>query len=99
MKRYYGGNPVPNGVYLNLRTLEFKQLRGEHERLPEPATDKYIRLNRLAGLIVAAIMGLAFIMLLPLIGIAGFILFLVYKVGLMRNNKGRRVIEVLLAQR
>lgn len=97
MKRYYGGDPVPNGLYLNLRTLEFKQLNGDRVRLPEPVTEKYIHLSTLLGLIIGALFGLVFVILLPLIGIAGFILFVAYKIGLMRNNAGRRVLDTFLA--
>ncbi len=96
MKRYYGGDPVPNGLYLNLRTLEFKQLTGDRTRLPEPTTEKYVHLSTFLGLIVGAIFGLVFIILLPLIGIAGFIMFVAYKIGLMRNSRGRRALETFL---
>lgn len=96
MKRYYGGDPVPKGLYLNLRTLEFKQLNDDRARLPEPTTEKYLHLSTWLGLIIGSVFGLVFIILLPLLGIAGFILFVAYKIGLMRNNRGRRALEAFL---
>jgi hypothetical protein len=99
MKRYFGGNLVPGGLYLNQHTLEFNQISDEKPRLPEPSDEKYIRLPTLGGIILGAIFGLVFVMLLPLIGIAGLIFLAAYKAGLTKNNVGRKVFQVFMVQR
>jgi hypothetical protein len=98
MKRYFGGNPVPGGLYLNQHTLEFSQVTDENPRLPQPAEDKYIRLPALAGMILGALFGLVFVMLLPLIGIAGLLFLAAYKAGLTRNNVGRKVFQLFMVR-
>jgi hypothetical protein len=98
MKRYYGGNPVPGGLYLNQHTLEFSQVTAENPRLPQPAEEKYVHLPTLAGIVLGAIFGLVFVMVLPLIGIAGLLFLAAYKAGLTRNNVGKKVFQLFMVQ-
>ncbi len=79
MKRYYGGEPVKRGVYLDLATLEFVQLRDEAPILPGGRKTQYIRAPGLLAVVAGPVAGLALVLFLPFVGLAGMVTFLSYK--------------------
>lgn len=79
MNRYYGGEPAPEGVYLNLANLEFARVGDGSPRLPGNRDSKYLRVPALLAVTAAPVSGLAFIIFLPLVGIIGMVTFLTYK--------------------
>jgi len=97
MKRYFGGNTVKQGLYMNQRTLEFSQVNAENPRLPETDNEKFIRIPVPAALVLGPVFGLIFIMALPLIGIAGILFLVSYKAGLTQNNVARKLFQVFMA--
>jgi len=91
MKRYFGGNPVPKGIYMNLRNGQLIQFYGDIRILPGGDNDKFLKLPGWLAVILSPIMGLAFIIFLPLAGIIGFFSFIVYKTGLASTSVGRKL--------
>ena len=66
MKRYTGTETVPPGLYLNLRQVSFKSL-DEEGPLPGTKQDVWHAVPTLMLLAVGPLMGLAFVIFLPLI--------------------------------
>ncbi|HKQ61016.1 MAG TPA: hypothetical protein VJS92_06980 [Candidatus Polarisedimenticolaceae bacterium] len=69
MKRYTGGQAVQAGFYLDLRTWEVTSLSGRGGTLPGAAETRYLRVPLPLLLVFAPLMGLAYVVFLPLIGI------------------------------
>jgi hypothetical protein len=69
MTRYHGAEMVKPGIYLNVRQLTFKSME-EEGRLPGTADDTYRRVPMLAMFALAPILGLTYVIFLPLIGFA-----------------------------
>ncbi len=97
MKRYFGGQAVPRGLYLNQHNLEFSQINAGNPRLPGAGEDKFLRIPVAAALVIGPLFGLVFIMALPLIGIAGLLFLVAYKAGLTQNNAARKLFQVFMA--
>ena len=70
MKRYNGGTEAKAGFYWNSREWEITVLQGKGGSLPGDATTRFIRIPMPAMLLVGPIMGAAFVMFLPFIGVA-----------------------------
>jgi hypothetical protein len=66
MKRFKGTETVPPGLYLNLRQVAFKSL-DEEGPLPGGPGDVWRAVPTLMLLVVGPLMGLAFVVFLPLI--------------------------------
>jgi len=66
MKRYTGTETVPPGLYFNLRQVAFKSL-DEEGPLPGTRDDVWRAVPTLMLLLVGPVMGLAFVVFLPLI--------------------------------
>ena len=93
MKRYYGREAAPRGVYLNLATGELVQLHGKVHVLPGDGGVKYVRVPAALAVIGSPFIGLAFVIFLPLAGIVGIMSVLVYKAGRGLLFIGRRALQ------
>lgn len=67
MRRYHGNETVEAGIYFNLRELAFRSL-DEEGRLPGDAAATWTRVPAVVLLTVAPLVGLLFVMFLPLVG-------------------------------
>ena len=67
MTTYTGTQDVDPGLYLNLRKFSLTSVE-RREALPGSATDTYRRVPMLMMLAVAPLLGLVFVIFLPLIG-------------------------------
>lgn len=93
MKKYHGGVQVPKGVYLNLLTGEFLQLYDEARVLPEGGRARYIKVPAALAIMTGPLAGLVFVIFLPLVGIIGISVFLIYKVWRGTIALGRKVFQ------
>jgi hypothetical protein len=82
MKRFKGTETVPPGLYLNLRQVAFKSL-DEEGPLPGGTEEVWRAVPTLMLLVVGPLMGLAFVVFLPLICFA--------MVGWLLGLKGVRI--------
>lgn len=67
MTRHHGHDKVRPGIYFNLRQLAFTSMEDEG-RLPGTSEDVYRSVPAIALLIVGPLVGLAYVIFLPLIG-------------------------------
>jgi hypothetical protein len=95
MRRYYGNTDVTPGIYFDPRRMVFKNME-EEGPLPDEGT--YYRVPAVLMLPVGAILGVAYVIFLPLVGI-GMLLTLVVRnwgrgqtalVGWLRRVRRRR---------
>lgn len=91
MNRYYGGETVPGGVYLNISTLEFTQVHDGAPVLPGSRANKYIKAPALLAAVAGPVAGLAFVLFLPFVGLAGMVTFLAYKLVRLAKSLGGKV--------
>lgn len=80
MTRYHGNQQAKAGFYFNLTTWHVSTLSGEGGPLPGPDQARYLRLPLPVLIVVAPLMGAAFAMFLPFIGIAMVLDFVAKKV-------------------
>jgi hypothetical protein len=83
MKRYWGKQIAPPGIYLKAGELGFKSMMHEGP-LPGSEEDAYRRVPALALLFIGPILGGAFVIFLPVIGFAllmGVVLGKIIEVG------------------
>ncbi len=97
MKKYPGASPAPRGIYMNLRSIEFTQINEEPFLLPGTTKDRYVHLPFIAAAILGPILGLVFIIFLPLMGIVGLIYFVAYKAGFASTGIGRKLMQPFLS--
>ncbi len=69
MTRYHGGETVGAGAYFNATELSFKVLSDDGV-LPGSAADEYRTVPTVALLVVGPVLGLAYAIFLPFIGLA-----------------------------
>lgn len=69
MEKKIGGQWTERGVYISLRTGEFVTIPKEGGELPGTAAVRYIRTPAAVAAILGPIVGLAYVIFLPLIGI------------------------------
>lgn len=67
MKRYHGNEKVRPGIYFNLRQLSFTSMEDDGH-LPGTSEDVYRSVPAIALLVVGPLVGLAYVIFLPLIG-------------------------------
>ena len=70
MTTYRGGDTVQPGFYINLRGLSFEMIDEQPKALPGDSLATYRRVPAVAMLAAAPLIGLAFLVFLPFIGIA-----------------------------
>jgi hypothetical protein len=69
MRTYTGSQDVAPGLYFNVKKLSVKSI-GSHEPLPGTTDDKYNRVPLPATLAISLLLGLAYVIFLPFIGLA-----------------------------
>lgn len=79
MTRYYGGQVVKGGLYLRRSTLEFEPVVRGGGILPGDKGARYIQMPLPAVTVVGPLMGLLFVIFLPLVGVVGIIGLLTYR--------------------
>lgn len=94
MKKYRGTEKGPRGVYLNLANGEFVQLHEKARLLPGTKEVNYIRVPPVLAMIAGPFIGLAFIIFLPLVGIAGFVSFVGYRLWRAIVTVERRTVQL-----
>ena len=77
MAGYYGGQIVKEGFYLNRSTLEFEPIARWSGILPGDKNTRYSRLPLPAVIVAAPLMGLAYVILLPIVCCFAFIYFFI----------------------
>ena len=70
MMRYQGGEQAKAGFYFNLESWEVTTLSGQGGTLAGPGDTRYLRMPLPLLLVAAPLMGAAFAVFLPFIGIA-----------------------------
>lgn len=93
MKRYYGGEKAGSGVYVSLSTGEFFPISKEGGVLPGGQETRYIKPPAPLAAITGLLLGLAYIIFLPLLGIVGVGGFLALKAGRGLGSSARRALE------
>ena len=91
MKRHAGGTRVEGGYYWHVGTWEIAPIRGETGTLPGGPQDQYLHAPVPVLFLAAPVMGAAFAMFLPFIGVA----MPVYGIarGLFKRGREARVAE------
>lgn len=92
-KRYYGGDRVQGGVYLNIRTAEFASIPKEGGALPGATPARYIRVPAIAVVFAGPLMGLAFVVLLPLAGVLAIPVVLFRVLQRVGREMGRALVR------
>ncbi|HEX5854466.1 MAG TPA: hypothetical protein VFZ57_02500 [Thermoanaerobaculia bacterium] len=67
-----GGNRVAGGFYVNRKTFDLVTVNGRKGVLPGDANDLYLKVPALAMVVAAPLLGAAFVIFLPFVGIALF---------------------------
>jgi hypothetical protein len=80
MKRFEGGATVKKGAYLNTKTGEFFSLDAEKNTLPGDKTARFARVPLAFVLIAGPIVGLAYIIFIPLAGLVSLFVLAGHKV-------------------
>lgn len=93
MKRYYGGEKVGRGVYVSLSSGEFIPIPKEGGMLPGGQKIRYIKPPVPLAAAAGPFLGLAYIMFLPFLGIAGIIAFLALQISRGLSRVTRRALE------
>jgi hypothetical protein len=93
MKRYWGKQKVPPGVYVRPRQLSFRSLMHEGY-LPGSEQEEYRRVPALALLLAGPIVGGVFVVFLPLIGLALLIGIAIGRIVELGAHAGEAVIRV-----
>ncbi len=93
MKKYFGGEKVQRGVYVNMATWEITQLHKEPAVLPGTGELAYIKAPAPLMITLGPIAGLAFVIFLPFVGILGAASFIGYKLNAAGQGVARRVVH------
>jgi hypothetical protein len=70
MKRFKGMATAAGGYYFNLRDWKLETIEGATGTLPGDDDARYVRVPLLGMLLLVPVLGLAFVILLPFLGIA-----------------------------
>lgn len=70
MKTFTSTEKVPGGYYLNVRDWKLEAIDGASGTLPGGDAWRYVRVPVLGLLLVAPLLGLAFVVILPFFGFA-----------------------------
>ncbi len=81
MNRYRSGEQVGRGIYLNLASGEFFQIPAQGTVLPEGSDRGYVRIPAPLVLVMVPLMGLGYIIFLPMLGIAGLLAFATHRLA------------------
>ncbi len=94
MKRYTGQQTVEPGIYLNVRQLRFHNAE-DRGALPGTPGDVWRRVPAPVLLVVGPLVGLVYVMFLPLLGFVG----LLWAAGAGARKAARKVAEAREARR
>ena len=94
MKRYIGSQTVNPGLYFDARHVSFRSMEREG-RLPGTTDDVYRRVPALALLVAGPLLGLAYVVFLPFIGVALVFWLLVKKAAVVAVESRDAVARVL----
>ena len=94
MTDYHGGQVVKKGIYLKYSTWEFESVAGGGGILPGDRETRYISMPLPAVIVAGPLMGLAYLISLPIAFCLAFSYFLARRVG--RTVKIRNMIGSLL---
>jgi len=97
MKRKYGGQMTEGGVYLSLRTGEVIALPVEGGELPGRTAVPYVRIPTALGAVLGPLVGLAYVIFLPFIGLAMITWFAGRQAARGIRALGRRATEMTTA--
>lgn len=81
MDEYRGGERVTQGVYLDLTSLDLFQSPVQGAVLPGDADKKYRQIPAPLALAAAPLLGLVYVVFLPVLGIAGLLAFAMRQIG------------------
>jgi hypothetical protein len=73
MKRYYKGEKVNPGFFLDLKRVDFIQVDGSSRTIPETAQGSYVRVHGIIAAIIMFILGLGMVLFLPFAAIVGMV--------------------------
>ena len=93
MKTYTGGQEAGPGLYLCLRSGEFVQVSQESAVVPGDSDRRFARVPLPLVLVVGPLMGLAFVVFLPIAGIVGLVGYAAYRAGRL-VMKGLRKVRI-----
>lgn len=94
MKRYMGGETVEPGLYFSARQLSFKSV-DEAGPLPGAPHEVFRRVPVLALMVVGPVLGLAYVIFLPFIGVAMVLYLLGLKTGEAAAGAARGAAHIL----
>lgn len=97
MKRYYGGEVVKRGIYLNLNRKDLITIENDGEFLAGESNDSYVNVPPLAMIVVGPLMGLIYVVFLPFIGFAMVLGLVSGKVWLGVRQIGESLLGVVTA--
>ncbi len=91
MKKYFGGQEVKQGVYLDTKKWELVQVY-EQPVLPGGADATYMKPPTALVILGGPVAGLIFVMFLPFAGIAGALSILAYRAGMALRTAGVKAV-------
>ena len=91
MKTYRGGEHVERGIYFNLTSADIFQSPDEGARLPDARDRKYVRVPTQVALVAMPMLGLGYVVFLPVLGIAGLVIFLMHRLARLALPGGLEV--------
>ncbi|BDG07392.1 hypothetical protein [Anaeromyxobacter paludicola] len=69
MTKLSGGSQVKGGYYWHLNNWALEPVKADGQTLPGSASDEYLKVNTAAALVLAPMLGAAFVLFMPFIGI------------------------------
>lgn len=69
MTKLSGGSQVKSGYYWHLDHWSIEPIRQDGQQLPGSARDQYLKVNTAAAMLLAPLMGAAFVMFMPFIAL------------------------------
>lgn len=95
MTRYNGGDRVKAGFYLNVDRWSVTTLSGKGGVLPGSDEARYLRVPTIAMLLFAPLMGAAYVVFLPFVGIALVLHYLAKKAYVAVNDAAHASVEAM----
>ena len=95
MKTFRGGEQVVPGQYVSLKSGQFIQRSDQETVLPGGTDVRYIRVPMLLTLLTGPILGLLFVIFLPVLGILGLLVFVGHKLTRLASWTAQETARVL----
>jgi hypothetical protein len=93
MASYYGGQTVREGFYLNRSRPDFECIAGSGGILPGDKSTCYLRLPLVASMVAGPLMGLMYVILLPIFSCLTFLYFASRWIARRLKFQGHRTAE------